>query len=91
MDHEVGDLPRAKKVLANLRAIVGQASLIQVQDYGRGLGAVHIFIPPIMADVIESVALGEAWQYLGPADESPDDSVPTGLIEFSLWVRMDLS
>lgn len=87
----IDDLPKASEVLANLRSVVGAAGVIQMKDYGHGLGAVHVTLPHTLTTAVLALSNLEEWEYKGPGtDEDPDDdSAASSCVEFSRWVRLE--
>lgn len=85
------ELPRAASVLSTLRSIVGAAGVIQMRDYGHGLGAVHVTLPHWLTPALGELSGSTEWEYCGPAvdDETEDDAPAPTCIEFQRWVRLD--
>ncbi len=85
------DLPRASSVLAHLRALVGATGVIQMRDYGHGLGAVHVTLPHWLTPALGELSESSEWDYVGPGvdDDTEDDAPAPSAIEFSRWVRLD--
>ena len=85
------DLPRASTVLATLRSVVGAAGVIQMRDYGHGLGAVHVTLPHWLTPALGELSRREEWEYVGPGvdDDTEDDTPAPSCVEFSRWVRLE--
>ena len=83
------DLPRASRVLATLRELIGVTGVIQMKDYGHGLGAVHVTVPSLATPATNSLSFSEDWQYVGSEIEDDDTDEVAACMEFSRWVRLD--
>ena len=84
-------LPRASAVLATLRSVVGAAGVIQMRDYGHGLGAVHVTLPHWLTPALGELASMAEWEYVGPVVDknAKYDSTVPNRVEFSQWVRLE--
>ena len=85
------DLPRASTVLATLRSVVGAAGVIQMRDYGHGLGAVHVTLPHWLTPALGELSRRDEWEYVGPGvdNDTEDDTSAPSCVEFSRWVRLE--
>lgn len=85
----MSELPPASAVLATIRSVVGAAGVIQMRDYGHGLGAVHVTLPHWLTPALTELSHDDDWEFVGPPsfDDELDDG-PTDCIEFSRWVRL---
>ncbi len=83
------DLPRASRVLATLRDLVGVTGVIQMRDYGHGLGAVHVTLPTLATPAANTLSFSDDWQYVGSEIEDDDTDEVAPCMEFSRWVRLD--
>ena len=84
------DLPRASAVLATLRSTIGAAGVIQMRDYGHGLGAVHVTLPHWLTPALGELSSSNDWDYVGSGVETSEDDAPApSCVEFSRWVRLD--
>ena len=84
----MSDLPRASTVLATLRSVVGTAGVIQMRDYGHGLGAVHVTLPHWLTPALSELSVSDDWDYVGPTESGQDDVASPSCMEFSRWVRL---
>lgn len=85
----MNELPPASTVLATIRSVVGAAGVIQMRDYGHGLGAVHVTLPHWLTPALSELSMDDDWEFVGPPSYDDElDDCPTDCIEFSRWVRL---